>query len=377
MKYYIIAGERSGDLHGSNLIKALKKEDPDGEFRGFGGDYMKDAGAEIVIHYKEMAVMGLVEVLLNLFKIKKFLSICHRDIKQYKPDAIVLIDFAGFNLRIAAKVQNLKSKKFYYISPKIWAWKQNRAHKIKEFIDKIFVILPFEVVFYSKYHVDAVYVGNPVMDAINVFQPDDGFLPKHKIIDTDGIVALLPGSRKQELLHLLPVMINVAKAFPNKTFGLSIIKNLPQKLYEDALKEPNILPVTEDNYNLLLNSEAAIVTSGTATLETALFDIPQVVIYRTSKVNYAIGKRFVKVEYISLVNLIVNQAIVKELIQEDVTVEAVTKELKLILEDQQHRSRILTGYKKLRNTLQGINASKNTAREIFETISSEKSDYVP
>ena len=369
MKYYLIAGERSGDLHGSNLIKALKKEDPNGVFRGFGGDYMKEAGAEIVVHYKEMAVMGLVEVFKNIFKIKKYLSLCYKDISEFQPDALIFIDFSGFNLRIASKVSDLKFKKFYYISPKLWAWNQKRAYKIKKFIDKIFVILPFEKEFYARFDVDAKYVGNPVMDAINAFQPEKGFMSKHKIIDTDGIVALLPGSRKQELLQLLPKMIEVARALPKKTFGLSMIKNLPNDLYEDALNEPNIMPVVEDNYNLLLNSEAAVVTSGTATLETALFDIPQIVIYRTRNLNYAIGSRFVKVKYISLVNLIVDQEIVKELIQDEVTTEAITTELRGILEDEKHRGKIMTGYKKLRSTLKGDNASQNTATEIFELLS--------
>ena len=375
MKYYLIAGERSGDLHGSNLIKELKKKDPSGEFRGFGGDYMKEAGAEIVTHYKEMAVMGLVEVLKNIFKIKRYLSECYKDIEAYQPDALILIDFAGFNLRIATKVLHLNIKKFYYISPKIWAWNQKRACKIKKTIDKVFVILPFEEKFYSRFDVDAKYVGNPVLDAINSFQPEKRFLSKHKIIDTDGIVALLPGSRRQELIQLLPTMIEVAKAFPNKTFGLSMIKNLPDNLYQEALKEPNIMPVVEDNYNLLLNSEAAVVTSGTATLETALFDIPQVVIYRTSKINYAIGSRFVKVKYISLVNLIVDQEIVKELIQNEVTTIAITTELKNILEHESYRDKIMTGYKKLRSILQGENASKNTANEIFEIVSAQRTDF--
>jgi lipid-A-disaccharide synthase len=375
MKYYLIAGERSGDLHGSNLIKALIKEDPDAVFRGFGGDYMKEAGAEILVHYNEMAVMGLVEVLKSIFKIKKYLSLCLQDIKQYKPDAIIFIDFAGFNLRIAQKIHDENIKKFYYISPKIWAWNQKRAYKVKKAIDMVFVVLPFEKEFYAKFNVDAKYVGNPVMDAINSFQPETNFFIKHKIIDTDGIVALLPGSRKQELIQLLPKMIKVAKVFPNKTFGLSMIKNLPQNLYEDALKESNIVPVIEDNYNLLLNSEAAVVTSGTATLETALFEVPQIVVYRTSKINYAIGKRFVKVDYISLVNLIVGSEIVKELLQDEVTSEAISNELRNILEDEAYRNTIQKGYKRLRTRLRRTNASKITAKEIFETISVKQIKY--
>jgi lipid-A-disaccharide synthase len=218
MKYYLIAGERSGDLHGSNLIKALKKEDLKASFRGFGGDYMNDAGADIVVHYKEMAVMGLVEVAKSIFKIKKFMSLCVDDIKQYQPDAIIFIDFAGFNLRIAKKIHHLPGKKIYYISPKIWAWNQKRAHIVRKTIDKIFVILPFEQQFYAKFNVKAQYVGNPVMDAVNTFEPESNFFLKHEISDTDGLVALLPGSRKQELLQLLPEMIEVARAFPHQTF---------------------------------------------------------------------------------------------------------------------------------------------------------------
>lgn len=368
MKYYLIAGERSGDLHGSNLIKALQKEDPDASFRGFGGDYMKDAGAEIIVHYKEMAVMGLVEVMKSIFKIKKYMSVCVNDIKQHQPDAVIFIDFAGFNLRIAKNIHNLPGKKFYYISPKIWAWNQKRAHKVRKTIDKIFVILPFEKQFYAKFNVNAQYVGNPVMDAVNTFEPEANFFLKHKIIDTDGIIALLPGSRKQELIQLLPEMIEVARTFPKKTFGLSMIRNLPQDLYADALNEPNIIPVIEDNYNLLFNSQAAVVTSGTATLETALFDVPQVVIYRTSKLNYMIGKQFVKVEYISLVNLIVDREIVKELLQEEVNSKSISEVLRSILEDESYRNKINSGYKKLRDTLSGDNASKNTAKEIYEII---------
>lgn len=375
MKYYLIAGERSGDLHGSNLIKALKKEDPDAIFRGFGGDYMKDAGAKIKVHYKEMALMGIVEVLKSIFKIKKYLSLCLQDIKQYQPDALIFIDFAGFNLRIARKVHTLNFMKFYYISPKIWAWNQKRAYIVKKTINKMFVILPFEKQFYTKFDVDAEYVGNPVMDAINAFQPETNFFLKHKIIDTEGIVALLPGSRKQELIKHLPLMVEVARAFPGKTFGLSMIKNLPQSLYDDILNEPNVIPVFEDNYTLLLNSEAAVVTSGTATLETALFDVPQVVVYRTGKLNYTILKQFVKVDYISLVNLIVNEELVKELLQDEATAEKIAHELKRLLEDETYRNKINKGYKKLRKILSGKNASENTAKEIYEILSVKQTKF--
>ncbi len=375
MKYYLIAGERSGDLHGSNLIKALKKEDANAEFRGFGGDYMQEAGAEIIIHYNEMAVMGIIEVLQSIFKIKKFLSLCYKDIQNFQPDAVIFIDFGGFNMRMAKMINGLKFKKFYYISPKIWAWNQKRAYKIKKTIDKVFVILPFEEAFYNKFDVDATYVGNPVLDAIEEFQPDNNFFIRHKIVDTKGLIALLPGSRKQELIKLLPVMKGVARAFPNKTFGLSIIENLPKDLYDDILNEPNVIPVIEDNYNLLLNSEAAVVTSGTATLETAIFEVPQVVVYRTSKINYTILKQFVKVDYISLVNLIVGKPVVKELLQDDLNTAAITRELSAILTNNTHRNEILHGYKKLRMTLSEKNASDNTAKKIFETLSAKPSQH--
>lgn len=371
MKYYVIAGERSGDLHGSNLIKALKKEDPQAEFRGFGGDYMKSTGADIVVHYKEMAVMGFVEVIKNIFKIQKYLSFCHRDIQKYQPDAVIFIDFAGFNLRISKKLKGFPCKKFYYIAPKIWAWNQKRAITVRKTIDKAFVILPFEEQFYAKYDVNTKYVGNPVMDEIDSFRVDESFRAKHKIIDTDGIVALLPGSRKQELLLLLPQMIEVARAFPTKTFGLSIVSNLPQPLYDEALKEPNIVPVYEDNYNLLANASAAVVTSGTATLETALFKVPQVVVYRTSPLNYQVGLLVIKVEYISLVNLIMGKEIVKELIQDGLTTHAIANELGQILENDSRKAAIQTGYQGLRSLLSDGNASANTAKEIVVMLNSK------
>jgi lipid-A-disaccharide synthase len=375
MKYYVIAGERSGDLHASNLIKSLKKEDPDFHFRGIGGDYMKDQGVELIIHYKDLAVMGFLEVLKNIFTIRKYLNLCLHDIKVYQPDAIIFIDFGGFNLRIASKVHALNIRKFYYIPPKIWAWNQKRAYKIKKVIDKAFVILPFEEAFYNKFEVNTKYVGNPVLDAINTFQPDTKFVSKHLIIKTKGIIALLPGSRKQELHYALPKYIELARAFPEKTFGLSTINSLPFELYEKALEEPNIIPVIEDNYNLLLNAEAAIVTSGTATLEAAIFEVPQIVTYEGSKLSYEIARRLVKVKYISLVNLIADEAVVREFIQKDFTPENLIEELKNILENDGYRAKILRGYKKIRLLLGEQNASANTAAEIYELLSAKRSEF--
>jgi len=375
MKYYLIAGERSGDLHASNLIHYLKKEDPEAEFRGIGGEFMKSKGTEIIVHYQHLAVMGFFEVLKNIFSIRRYMKQCLDDIKSYQPDAIILIDFAGFNLRIASKIHDLSIKKFYYIPPKIWAWNQKRVYKVKKYIDKAFVILPFEEDFYSKFDVNVKYVGNPVLDAIDAFQPDNRFITKHQVIKTKGIIALLPGSRKQELKYALPKFIEVARAFPDKTFGLSTINNLPQELYRSALDEPNIIPVMENNYNLLLSAEAAIVTSGTATLETAIFEVPQIVTYEGSKLSYAIAKRLVKVNYISLVNLIADEELVKEFIQDDFTPENLIGELKLILEKASHRAKIMRGYKKIRKLLGDQNASQNTAREIYDLLSARRSEF--
>lgn len=376
MKYYLIAGERSGDLHGSNLIKFLKKEDINAEFRAIGGDFMEKEGASLLLHYKEMAVMGFVEVFLNLLKIRRFLRQCLQDIKHYQPDAIIFIDYSGFNLRIATKVHALNIKKFYYIPPKIWAWNQKRAFKIKRIIDKAFVILPFEETFYRKYDVNVKYVGNPVLDAINTFQPDHHFNKKHQIIGTNGIIALLPGSRKQEIQYAVPKYIPLARAFPEKTFGLSIINSLPAELYEKALNEPNIIPIVENNYNLLLVSEAAIVTSGTATLETALFEIPQIVTYESNWLSYEIARRLIKVKFISLVNLIADKQVVKEFIQKDFTTDKLISELKNILDNDNYRTEILKGYKLIRKLLGDQIASEKTAKEIFELLSARRRELI-
>jgi lipid-A-disaccharide synthase len=375
MKYYLIAGERSGDLHAANLIKCLKKEDPDAQFRGVGGNFMKAQDMEIILHYDQLAIMGFVEVLQNISKIKRYLKRCVRDIRNFQPDAIIFIDFAGFNLRIAKSITALSIKKYYYIPPKIWAWNQKRVFKIKKTIDKTFVILPFEEDFYKQFDVNVEYVGNPVLDAINTFQPDHRFAVKHQVVNTKGIIALLPGSRKQELKYALPKFRKVARAFPEKTFGLSTINTLPHHLYEKTLDEPNIIPVEEDNYNLLFNAEAAVVTSGTATLETAIFEVPQVVTYEGSKMSYEIAKRLVKVKYISLVNLIADEQIVRELIQQDFTAENVILELENILHNDSHRAKVMRGYRKIRKILGDENASENTAREIFDLLSVKRSDF--
>jgi lipid-A-disaccharide synthase len=375
MKYYIIAGERSGDLHGSNLVKSILKVDPDAHIRAWGGDYMQNAGAEIVVHYKELAIMGIWEVIRSIFKLQRYISRCCKDILEYQPDALILIDYAGFNLRIAKSMQKHNIRPFYYISPKIWAWNQSRAYKIKKYIQKMFVIMPFEVDFYNKFGMDVSYVGNPVFDLVSNFQPTQGFYKKYGFEEGKPIIGLLPGSRKQEVQKLLPEMIEVAKAYPDYQFGLSMISQLPKSMYEQALSLKNVHPVLEDNYNLLFNAEAAIVTSGTATLETALFDVPQIVVYKTSGLTYFIGKHFIKVDFISLVNLMIQKEVVKELIQDDVNAEVVKAEFEKLVHDEAHRQKILQGYSELRNLLGKSDASYETAKSIYHILAYQENDF--
>jgi lipid-A-disaccharide synthase len=368
MKYYLIAGERAGDLHGANLIRQLQKEDPEARFRAWGGEHMQEAGAQIVVHYTEMAVMGFAELLGSFFKILGFLKKCRRDIQHDQPDVIILIDFAGFNLRIARFAKKKGYKVYYYISPKIWAWGQKRAYKIRDYVDKMFVILPFEQQFYKKFGVETVYIGNPVQDAVRAFEPSLDFFERHKLDSKKKLIALLPGSRKQEVKLSLPEMAALAKAHPEWQFGLSVINNLPETLYEPARGIPNITMISEDNYNLLYRAHTAVVTSGTATLETALFHVPQVVVYKTSPFNYHIGMLLVKVEYISLVNLIADEEVVRELLQADFTMANLKKAFKEIAVNGAARQKVLEGYKKVSGILKNENASQNAAKLMWQYL---------
>jgi len=352
MRYYLIAGERSGDLHGSNLIKSLKKRDPDAVFRCWGGEYMEEAGAELVVHYNDMAFMGFFEVLLYFRKILKNLNHCRRDILAYNPDVVILIDFAGFNLKIASFLKKKNIKSYYYISPKVWAWYTSRAKKIKKIVDRMFVILPFEKAFYLNYDFEVDYVGNPVVDAVNQHKPDPSFLENPKILNREKYVALLPGSRKQELESILPNLVNLALDFPKTQFILGGIKSIPQDLYSNIEKVPNITIVYDRTYDVLAFSYAAVVTSGTATLETALWDIPQVVIYRSnSPITVFIARKVIKVKFISLVNLIAGREVVRELIQKNLTRELLNDEMRKLLDDGIYRDRIYTDYAEVRNIL--------------------------
>lgn len=367
MKYYIIAGEKSGDLHGSNLIKALKSEDQQAEIRCWGGDEMENAGGDMVVHYREIAFMGFWEVFTNLFTVLKYLSYCKKDIAAFKPDVIVLIDYAGFNMKIAKFGKANGYKTFYYISPKVWAWNQSRALNIKKYVDKMFVILPFETTFYKSYDYKVDYVGNPLFDAINAFTVNRNFLEENGLTKKP-VIAILPGSRKQEIVNMLSVMLEVADSFPEFTFVVAGVDNVPAEFYEQVKAHPSVQIVFNNTYNLLAHARAAVVTSGTATLETALFNVPQVVCYKTSAISYKIAKSLIKVDYISLVNLIAEKEVVRELIQQQMNSEAVSRELGKIAGDTAERTEMLAEYERLRAIMGNEKASQNTARLIIQYL---------
>ena len=365
MKYYIISGEASGDLHGSNLMKAIKQNDASADFRFWGGDKMHAVGGFMVTHYKHMAFMGFVEVFKNLFYILKKMKQCKADILQWQPDCVILIDYPGFNLKIAEFAHNKGFKVFYYISPQVWAWKSNRVKLLKAFVDKLFVILPFEKDFFATWNYEVEYVGHPLMEVIDENTKTENFT-KHELT-----VALLPGSRKQEILIKLPIMASVAKHFPDVHFVIAKAASANREWYDEALKGidiKNISEVENKTYELLQKADAALVTSGTATLETALWQVPQVVCYKGSWLSYEIGKRLVKVKFISLVNLIMDKLVVKEFIQNDLTEKNLTNECRELLFNQNYRQQILNDYKILREKLAASNASEKTAKLIIEMI---------
>lgn len=359
MKYFLVAGERSGDLHGGNLISQIKLIDPKAEFEGFGGDYMAKAGMRLYLHYREMAFMGFLEVIQNIFTIKRFLKNCKELIKSHQPDAVVLIDYGGFNMKIAKYCHSIGTPVHFYISPKVWAWNQKRAKKLKKYVDFMYVILPFEKEFFKNYKWDVDYVGNPVLDAVKNHQ-----ISKPEQLQ-DEYVALLPGSRKQELNNMIPLFKELCKVFPQLNFIVASVDNLDRSLYQSIDDAGNVQLFEGSSYDLLANSRAAIVTSGTATLETALWKIPQVVVYKTSSISYTIAKRLIKVPFISLVNLIAGREVVKELIQQELNVKSLSDELKRLL-DTTYRDKIIDGYNEIIATLDVGSASRNAAELICE-----------
>lgn len=369
MKYYIIAGERSGDLHGGNLIKAIKLHDADATFKGFGGDYMQDAGLDLSVHYKDMAFMGFIEFLTNLFTIANYIKQCKAEITTWKPDVVILIDYAGFNRRIGQFCKQHGITVYYYISPKVWAWRQGRAWSLKASIDKMFVILPFEKAFFKrKVDWDVDYVGNPVLDAVKDFKPSADFKSKYNWPADKALIALLPGSRAQELKYIIPVMSEVIRTNPTYHFAVATVSNLDRKSYKAFEAFTNVTFVEEATYDLLAYAKAAIVTSGTATLETALFHVPQIVVYKTSALNYFIGKKVIQVPFISLVNLIADREVVKEMIQESCTPQTVSMELTQLVNDTERRRFVLAGNQEVYQILDIGSASSNAGRLMVEYL---------
>jgi lipid-A-disaccharide synthase len=366
MKYYLIAGEASGDLHGSNLVKEIMLLDPLAEIRCWGGNLMQAAGATLVKHYRDLAFMGFVEVIKNLPTIFRNLKFCKADIAAWQPDVLVLIDYPGFNLRIAKWAHSQQVKTVYYISPQVWAWKENRVTSIKVCVDKMLVILPFEKDFYRKWNYEVEYVGHPLIEVIRQFRAQPRIPFSWETGNTKGCIAIMPGSRQQEIAKKLPIMLKVCKAFPDYTFVVAKAPGLADDFYDSFLTGyDNVQSVSNQTYALLSASSAALVTSGTATLETALFGVPEVVCYKGNPVSYQLAKRLIKVKYISLVNLIMDKLVVRELIQDELSPENLIKELEELLHNENRRRQLAEDYSALTALLsQGGNASAKAAQSI-------------
>lgn len=368
MKYYIIAGEASGDLHGANLIKALHKQDANAVVRCWGGDLMQSAGGTLVKHYKELSFMGFVEVLLNIFKIFNNIAFCKKDITAFQPDVLIFIDYSGFNLRIAKWAKKHHYKTNYYISPQVWASRSSRVQAIQRDIDAMYVILPFEEAFYKKYGYKVTYVGHPLIDAIAGRKPVDEatFKTTHQL-EEKPIIALLPGSRKQEITKMLSKMLSLVNDFPKYQFVIAGAPSQELSFYQEIIGDRKVHFVKNKTYDLLSVASAALVTSGTATLETALFKVPQVVCYKGSRISYAIAKRIITLKYISLVNLIMDREVVTELIQNDFTADNLKGALHKIL-DTNHAKKIFSDYYELEQILGGEGASKKAAEYIVSSL---------
>jgi lipid-A-disaccharide synthase len=368
MKYYIIAGEASGDLHGSNLMKALYKEDKNADIRFWGGDLMKSVGGTLVSHYKERAFMGFFEVLMNLKKALIFIKFCKKDIEQFNPDVVVFIDNSGFNLRIAKWVKEKGFRTNYYISPQVWASRVSRVKKIKRDVDKMFVILPFEKDFYKKYEYEVEFVGHPLIDGIaGRKQVSEVAFKKEYNLNDKPIIALLPGSRKQEITKMLFVMLSLIDDFSEYQFVVAGAPSQDFIFYQKIIGAKKVNFINNKTYDLLSISYAAIVASGTATLETALFKVPQVVCYKGGNVSYQIAKRIITLKFISLVNLIMDKEVVRELIQNDFNKRNLKKELTKIL-DNHHREKLFLEYFELEKKLGGKGASSKVAKQIVNDL---------
>ena len=368
-KIYIIAGEASGDLHGSNVIRELRQLNASLNVRCWGGDLMQKAGGKVVKHIRELAFMGFQEVLMNLRTILRNMRECKADIEKFQPDALLLIDYPGFNLRIAEWAKEKGIPVHYYVSPQVWAWKQSRVYKIRKVVDHMFVILPFEKAFYEKFDYSVDFVGHPLLDEIHRYEEEEtaaDFKARNQLTDMP-IIAILPGSRRQEIAKKLPIMLKSVDNLSGYQIVVAGAPSMDQSFYADYLPEKTKI-VFGQTYDLLANSAAAIVTSGTATLETALFQVPEVVCYKSSALSYQIAKRLVKIKYISLVNLIMDREVVKELIQDDCNSVQIRKELERILPGGESRSQMEKDFKELRQLLGGGGASKKVAQSLLKTI---------
>lgn len=366
MKYFIIAGEASGDLHGSNLIKALKRKDATAEIVCWGGDLMENAGGRLLQHYRDISFMGFIEVIFHLRTILRAISNCKKQIEAEKPDALILIDYPGFNFRIAEWAKKREIIVNYYISPQLWAWKENRIKKVKRDIDKMFVILPFEKDFYKKHDYEVEFVGHPLLDVTENYIENMSFKKQYKL-DDRPIIALLPGSRKQEIQNMLAIMLTLVNKFPLYQFIIAAAPAQSLDFYQNIIlpsQRKSVKVIQNQTYDILNHAHAALVTSGTATLETALFNVPQVVCYKGSSISFAIAKRLVKIKYISLVNLIIDKPLVKELIQNELTVNNLENEFIKILDDK-NRKVLFSEYKLLKQKLGGEGASDRTAELIM------------
>ncbi|HEY8784207.1 MAG TPA: lipid-A-disaccharide synthase [Mucilaginibacter sp.] len=368
MKYYLVAGEASGDLHGANLMKALKERDKQADFRFFGGDLMRAEGGTIVKHFADMAFMGFFEVAANLNTILRNLKFCKEDIAAWEPDVLILIDFPGFNLKIAEFAKKNGLLVCYYISPKVWAWNQKRVLKIKKIVDHLFCILPFEVDFYKKWGMQVDYVGNPLLDAVAAFKPGADFFKNHQLPEKK-IIALLPGSRRQEISRLLPEMISASEKFPDYQFIVAGAPSFNRIYYEQFFNRKSIPVLFNATYDLLSHAEAAIVASGTATLEAALFNVPQVLVYKGHPISIGIARAVIKIKFIGLVNLIMDSTVVKELIQQDCTPQNIAAELDNILNNISYRQNMLNNYDKLDEKMGEPGASAKTAELIIKYAS--------
>ncbi len=371
MKYYLIAGEASGDLHASNLIRGLKKFDRHAEFRFFGGDLMAEAaGLPPVKHYREMAFMGVVDVVANIRTIGKNLNLCKADILSWDPDVMILVDYAGFNLRIAEFAKEQFIKVFYYISPKVWAWKKSRITKLRDFVDRLFVIFPFEVDFFRENGIEAEFYGNPLMDSAGVFlksKPDPVKFREEHGLDERPVIALLSGSRRHEIMRCLPEMLPAAEKYPGYQFVIAGAPSVDRSYYEKFIRGKDVKMVTNQTYPLLSIAEAAVVTSGTATLETAILGVPQVVVYKTGGLQYHIGKHFVKIRFFSLVNLIAQKEVVKELLQVNLSKDII-RELGRILNDRSYRKRMVEEYREITDRLESPGSSERVAARMSELL---------